>query len=77
MPRVLWKVLGQDKILPIRCSASGREEFSHCEAHFRARNAILKGTAEYAIGLDGGTIIGRWEAVPGGGARQTEGKVYL
>ena len=77
MPRVLWKVLGQDQILPVRCSASGREDFSTYESFYRARQTILNGSAEYALVIEDGQIVARFERTPTGDAVQVSGKDYL
>lgn len=77
MPKCLFKPLGVDKLIPIRCTASGREDFSHYEASYRAREACRKGTAEFVLILEDGQLVGRWERTPDGSARQTAGKEYL
>lgn len=77
MPRTLFKPTGHETLVPIRCSLSGREEFSAYEAHFRARKACNDGSAEYCLVLDGGQIIGKWERLPNGEVKQTQGKEIL
>lgn len=77
MPRVLFKPVGIDKLIPIRCSASGREDFSHYESSYRAKKACQDGSAEFCLIIDQGQIVGKWERTATGEARQTEGKVYL
>lgn len=77
MPQVLFKPTGHNTMVPIRCSASGRDEFSHYEASYRARKACQDGSAEFCLIIDQGQIICKWERTSTGEARQTEGKVYL
>lgn len=76
MPKVLWKPVDQDTILPIKCGASGRDEFSLYECHYRSRRACQQG-AEFCIILQDGQIIARWERLPNGEVQQTAGEVIL
>lgn len=77
MPRVIFKPTNHNTMVPIRCTASGREDFSHYEASYRARKACQDGSAEYALILEDGQLIGRWERALNGSAVQTSGKNYL
>ena len=77
MPRTLFKPVGHDTLVPIRCTASGREEFSTYEAYYRAREACRRGTAEFCLVIDQGQILARFESLGNGEVRQTEGKEIL
>ena len=77
MARILWKPIGHEKLLTLRCKLSGREEYNDYDAHYQARRICRDGTAEYAIILQDGLIVGRWERTPSGEAVQTEGRQVL
>lgn len=77
MPKVLWQPIGTTQLVPARCSASGRDEFSTHEAHYRARQTILNGTAEMALVMDQGQLIAKFERTSSGDARQTAGPEIL
>lgn len=77
MPRVLFKPTGHDTMVPIKCGASGRQDFGLYECHHRARKACTDGSAEFCLIIEGGQIIGKWERLPNGEVAQTAGDTIL
>jgi hypothetical protein len=77
MPTVLFKPTGHDTLVNIKCSASGRCEFSYYECSYRSRKACADGSADFCLILEGGQIIAKWERLPNGEAKQTAGKEIL
>lgn len=75
---MLFKPPQVDTLIPIRCPASGNQDFSLYEAHYRARSAILNGSAEYTLVLDDGQIVAKFQRAPlGDGVIQTLGPEIL